>query len=143
MEGSGNNLVLLSLGKLYEVYCISRNSYGKLRIKLRVLLRIEKKLSVKYVYVKVEAALLCISVKESDKVCLSFHIGFAEGCGNYRKGVGYTVLRIGVRQLGNRCQGCNGSVGISAVHRVSAGSECFACRSAVRGSACILTVGYV
>ena len=62
MECSGDNVVLLLLGKLDEVYCISGNTDSELRIVLGVLLSIEKSITCEYVNVEVVAALNCITV---------------------------------------------------------------------------------
>ncbi len=85
MEGSGNNLVLLFLCELDEVYGVARNSDCKLRIKLGVLLCVNEKLSVKHVYVEVVTALEHIAVKQCNKVVVSLLLGFAECGGNNRK----------------------------------------------------------
>ena len=68
MECSGDNVVLLLLSKLDEVYCISGNTDSELRIVLRVLLSIEKSITCEYVNVEVVAALNCITVKKTYQV---------------------------------------------------------------------------
>ena len=68
VECSGDNVVLLLLGKLDEVYCISGNTDSELRIVLGVLLSIEKSITCEYVNVEVVAALNCITVKKTYQV---------------------------------------------------------------------------
>lgn len=63
MERTGNYISLLLGSKLNEVYCIARNTDSKLRIILGMLLRIQKSISVKYVYVKMETAFFNISIE--------------------------------------------------------------------------------
>ena len=55
MNSSRNNVVLLFFGKLDEVYRITGNTNGKLRIFFRMRLRVQKGFTVEYVYVKVIA----------------------------------------------------------------------------------------
>ena len=57
MECSGNNVVLLLLGELDEVYGIAGNPDSKLRIVLGMLLGIEESVPVEYVYVEVMTTL--------------------------------------------------------------------------------------
>ena len=81
MECSCDNFVLLFLCKLYKVNRIARNTDSKLRIKLRVLLGVKEKFSVKHVYVEVVTAFVRISVEQSHKVVLTLFLGFAESRG--------------------------------------------------------------
>ena len=84
MEGSGNNLVLLLLGKLDEVYRIAGDTDGKLRIFLGVSLRIKKRLASEHVNVEMMAALFYVAVKKSYEIiylilccCHSFILSFS------------------------------------------------------------------
>ena len=143
VEGSRNDLILLSLGQLDKVYSITRNTNGKLRVKLRVLLCVKQQLAVKYVNVEVEAALCGITVKESDEVVLSLYIVLTESCGNYGEGIRDTVLGISEGKLRYGRKRCNGAVFVSAVHGVRAGSKRLTRKSSVGRRACVLTVGNV
>ena len=68
VEGTGNYLVLLFLGKLDKVYRVAAYSYGKLGVLLRMSLSVKKCLLGKYVYVKVVSALLYVAVKKIYKI---------------------------------------------------------------------------
>ena len=77
MEGSGDNVVLLLLGELDEVYGIAGNPDCELRIVLGMLLSIEKCLTVEDIDVEVMTALYGITVEEAYKIiyllCISCH----------------------------------------------------------------------
>lgn len=77
MEGSGDNIILLLLGELDEVNCITGYTDSKLRIILRVLLSVKKSVSCEYVNVQMMSSLCCISVQKTDKVvdllCICCH----------------------------------------------------------------------
>jgi hypothetical protein len=62
VNGSGNNVVLLFLRKLNEVYSVTGYAYGELRIFLRVRLRVKKRITIEYVYVKMVAAVANVAV---------------------------------------------------------------------------------
>ena len=62
VNGSGNNVVLLFLRKFNEVYSITRNANGKLRIFFRMSLRVQKRFTVENVNVKVVAAVADVTV---------------------------------------------------------------------------------
>ena len=68
MEGSGNNLVLLLLCELNEVYRITAYAYGELGISLGVSLSVKESLTAENVYVKVVSTLLYVAVKERNKI---------------------------------------------------------------------------
>jgi hypothetical protein len=51
VEGSGNNLVLLCLCELVEVYGIAGNAHSELRIFFRMSLSVQKSLFGKYIYI--------------------------------------------------------------------------------------------
>jgi hypothetical protein len=68
VEGSGDNVCLLLGSKLDEVYCVSGNADGELRIVLGMLLSIEKSVSVENVNVKMVATLGSITIKKVYKV---------------------------------------------------------------------------
>ena len=64
MEGTRNYLILLLLRELHEVYRITGNAYGQLRIQLGMLLGIEKRLTVKHVDVQMLAVLLHVAIEK-------------------------------------------------------------------------------
>ena len=68
MEGTGDNIVLLFLGELDEVYRITRYSYSQLRVLLGVSLCIEQSLTGENIYVKMVSAFLNIAVKQLNKI---------------------------------------------------------------------------
>ena len=83
MEGSGDNLILLLLGELDEVYSISGNTDSELRIFFGMSLSVKKRLTGENVYVEVMATLLYIAVKESYEIiylilccCHSYFLSF-------------------------------------------------------------------
>ncbi len=57
MECTGDNVSLLLGCKFDKVYSVAGNSDGKLRIILGMLLSIKQCVSVKYIYIKMMAAL--------------------------------------------------------------------------------------
>ena len=62
MERSGDNIILLFLGQLDEVYCIAAYTDGQLRILFRMLLSVQQGFSIQYVYVQVVTAFFSIAV---------------------------------------------------------------------------------
>ena len=62
MECSGDNVVLLLLCELDEVYGIAGNPYCELGIVLGMLLSIEESLPVEYIYVEVMTTLNGITI---------------------------------------------------------------------------------
>ena len=68
VEGSGDNVSLLLGSKLNEVYCVSGNTDGELRIVLGMLLCIEKSISVENVNVKMVSALGSVTIEKIYKV---------------------------------------------------------------------------
>ena len=63
---SGNNVVLLLLREFDEVYSVTGNADGELRVLFRVLLRIQKGFAVKYVYVEVVTTVTNVAVQHSN-----------------------------------------------------------------------------
>ena len=77
VECSCDNVVLLLLGKLDEVYSVSGYTDSKLRIVLGMLLSIEKCISCEHVNVEVVTSLDCITVKKTYEIvyllCICCH----------------------------------------------------------------------
>ena len=77
MESTGDNIILLLLGELDEVYCIARYPDGELRVVLGMSLSIKESLPVEYVYVEVVTALNGITVEKSHEIiyllCICCH----------------------------------------------------------------------
>jgi hypothetical protein len=63
MEGTRDYICLLLGSQLDEVYSVSGNADGKLRILLGILLSVKKGLSVQNVYVQVMAALSSVTIQ--------------------------------------------------------------------------------
>lgn len=68
MECSGDNVILLFLGQLNEVYSITGNTDSQLRIVLGVLLSVQKSILSEHVYVEVMTALCGIAIEKSNQV---------------------------------------------------------------------------
>jgi hypothetical protein len=80
VEGTRDNICLLLGSQLDEVDCISGYADGELRIVLRMLLSVQKGISVQNVYVKMMAALGCVTIKQINQVIdllsICCHFGF-------------------------------------------------------------------
>ena len=71
VNGSGNNVVLLFFREFDEVYSITGNTNGKLRILFRVSLRVQKGFAIKYVYVEVVATVTNVAVQHINQIIYS------------------------------------------------------------------------
>ena len=71
MNGSGDDVVLLFLGELVEIYCIARNPYGELGVFFGMSLRVEKGCPVEHVYVEIIAAVGDVCVEHIYKIVYS------------------------------------------------------------------------
>ena len=74
VECTGNNVILLLLGELDEVYRIAGNSYCELRIFLGVSLSVQQSLAGEDVYIKVVTAFFNVAVKKFNEVIYLFLI---------------------------------------------------------------------
>ena len=68
MEGTRDNVVLLFFRQLYEVYRVARNSYGELRVFLRVSLSVKESFPCENVYVEVMTAFFNVAVKQFNEI---------------------------------------------------------------------------
>ena len=143
MEGSRDNLILLSSGELMEVYCIARYTDGKVRIFLGMLNGVKEHLTVEYVYVDVLRLQSEVAVDNGAEVSVSVLIVITKSRGNNTEGIGNTVLTYVVGKLGNRVKGSQSAAGVASVHRISAGSKGLAQASAVGSITRLLTVYHV
>ena len=68
---SGNNVVLLFLREFDEVYRITGYTNGKLRIFFGMRLRVQKRFTAEYVYVKMEAVVSNVAVQHVYQIIYS------------------------------------------------------------------------
>ena len=68
MESAGDNIILLFLGQLDEVYSVSADTDGQLRILFRMLLSVQQSFTIQYVYVQVVTAFFSIAVQQANQI---------------------------------------------------------------------------
>ena len=85
VDGTMDNVVLLLLGELDEVYGVAGNADGQLRILFRVVHRVEQRFALEHVHVQVMAVLREVAVQQRNQVRLLFRRGFPSESGTMLK----------------------------------------------------------
>lgn len=83
MERSADDLSLLFLCQLVEVYRITRYTDSKIGISLGVFISLNKRFLIQNIYIEVVRIIREVSVKHGHKVCRSLLLGLSERIGNY------------------------------------------------------------
>jgi len=105
--------------------------------------RVLQLIKTEYVHVEVMSALIKISVENMDKVVLSLILRMSESTRSDRLSVGDSVESVLIRKLCDGVQGSEKTILLSAVGRSCARCErCERC-TAIRESACCLTVNHI
>ena len=145
MASSLDNVVLLLLGQIDELNCITRYTDCEVSILwlLRMCLAIQKLLNTKYVYVQVMSTICKVAIHSLYKVVYALFISVSKCTRVDGLSIGNTIQSPLVWQLSNRVQRCKQTVLLSAVRRVSTWRQWLTSWTTIRKSTSSLTINYV
>ena len=145
MASSLDNVVLLLLGQIDELNCITRYTDCEVSILwlLRMCLAIQKLLNTKYVYVQVMSTICKVAIHSLYKVVYALFISVSKCTRVDGLGIGNTIQSPLVWQLSNRVQGSQQAALFCAVRWVSSWCQRLAQFSTIRKSTGSFTIYYV